>query len=877
MSLEDRVASLARSWVGAIQNHHRLAIGTILAATVALGIFTALTLGVNMDNKKLLSPDLPFQKAARAYGRYFPSLDDGLLIVLDAQTPEQARASAQALADKLREDRDTFRDVYIPGGDPFFQRHGLLYRSPEELDDFVDHVALVQPILADLSRDASIGSLSRIIQLGLKQARTNPTAAATDWPAVLDKIGVATVRVFDEYPISVSWEDLMVEGTALDIGTRQTIVLEPVLEFGKILAAQNAIAEIRSAAQDLGLTPDRGIEVRITGNPALNYEEMIGLAWDIGVSTFFSLAIVVALLYAALRSMRLVSAAAITLVVGLIWTAAFAAATVGQLNVLSIAFAVLFIGLGVDFAIHLGMQYVDTLNSGTPGDAMQNTLQHIVSALVLCAITTAIGFLAFYPTGYRGVAELGLISGGGMFITLFQTFTLFPALVSALLGDHPENLRPALPLRLVPPRAVTTHPGWIVAIAIALAIAALLQLPHMKFDINVVEMRDPKTESVQAFKDLLARSETSPWYIDVLTPDLEAGQALAERARDLDVVSSALTLADYVPADQDEKRQILETVAMLLEVPIGESNNDTSTEQQVSALRDLRNELDADWLDADSPLGRSALSLRKHLDTFLARVGDEAETKAALAELQKILLGNFTAQFDRLREAADPPLVELKDLPRDLSRRMVSDDGHARVQIFPSEELATSDDVARFVDTVRELAPDATGVAVNLLELGRATSQSLRQALTSAFVAIAILLLLLWRRIGDTLLVLAPLLLGAILNGGLMVALDIQLNFANVVVLPLLIGIGVDCGIHLVYAARDGKAANALLESVTARAVFFSTMTTTASFGSLSLSSHRGISTLGMLLVFGILIILVCNLVVLPALITLRQRAGASD
>ncbi len=874
--LENKLAGLLRRYVELVENHYRAVIGLEIVLTLLLGVFALTNLGVNMDNKTMLSPDLPFQRAAQAYRKYFRNLDDALLVVVDGQTPEQARQAATDLADAIAANEETFNDVYIPGGEAFFQRYGLLYRSPDELDEFVDQMALIQPLIAELSNDPSIARLAGLIRFALDQEARNPGTMSERWPTVLDQIGNATVSVFDEYPVSVSWESLIVEGSAVDPQTRQLIVAHPVLDFGKLLAAQSAIESIRDAAQRLSLSQERGVRIRITGNPALNYDEMFGLAWDIGMSSAVSFLLVTGVLYLALMNMRLVSAAASTLLVGLIWTAAFATVAVGHLNVVSIAFAVLFIGLGVDFAIHLGMHYADAFHRGERSRAAMNrSLQQIGTALALCSFTTAIGFFAFAPTGYRGVAELGIIAGGGMFIIVFQTFTFFPAMVVALVENSNPTVRGPLPFRLSPPRIVATHPGTIAIVALALGAAAAIKLPEIEFDMDVVSMRDPRTESVQAFQELLTRSTTSPWYIDALASNLAEATETAGRMRELDVVRSAISLEDYVPKDQEEKREILGTVSMLLEVPRADVEPPTtSTDEQVDALRELHKSLAAEWLQQDqSALGQSARRLDGHLDDFLERIESEGNREAALQDLQKILLGNFSDLLDRLRKAVDPPPLSLEDLPESLVERMLAPDGHARVQIFPSGKLANTQEVTEFVDTVRTIDPQATGVAVNLLELARETLKSLKQALTWAFSAIVLLLLLLWRRIGDTLLVLLPLSLGAVLTGGVMVAIGMPLNFVNVVVIPLLVGIGVDSGIHLVHTARDGTASDSILDSVTARAVFFSAITTITSFGSLALSAHGGVSSMGVLLVFGMVIILVCNLVVLPALITLRNNA----
>lgn len=853
--------------------HARLVVALHVLATAVCAAVAATQLGVNMDNKRLLAPDLPFQRAAASFARHFPSLDDALLVVVEAESADSARKAARRLAERVVRDRDSVRDAWVPAADPFFERHGLLYRSVEELDDFADHIARMQPVIADLSRHPSIASLARLVHLGLEEHRKGGDNGE-QLSAVLDQIRNATVRVFAEFPVSVSWEDLMLRGSALDQGRRQVVVVDPVLDFDRLLAAGSAIAAIRQAAKEEGLTPERGVSVRVTGNPALNYEEMLGLAWDIGFSGAFSYAFVTVIVFFAFRSLRLVVAAALTLLSGLVWTAAFAAASVGSLNALSIAFGVMFIGLGIDYAIHLGMQLSDRLRRQcSAATAWREAVGSIGSSLALCAVTTAIGFLAFVPTDYRGVAELGLICSGGVGVIFLQTFTFFPAMATILIGDRwAGRSHDGFHLHLTPPRMVMRHPGTVAAATLVVALGALSRLPGVRFDSHVVKMRNPNTESVQAFNDLLMQSETSPWSADALAPRLEDAERLAQRLRRLDAVAAALTLRDYVPEEQEEKREILAQVALLLDAPARpRTDGGLSPREQVAALRELHTTLSARWLQrVASPLGRSAQQLRAELERFLDRVEREGDLGSSLSDLERILLGSFRAQLERLKRALQPAPVALDDLPQGLSRRMVSTDGHARVQIFPREQLHDSAALARFVDAVRSVAPEATGVSVNLVEFGRATARSLRRALGYALLAIALLLLVLWRRLRETLLVLAPVLLVAVFTAALMVVLDMPFNFVNVTVLPLLLGIGVDGSIHLVHLAREsGPDEEVLLESTTARAVFYSALTTIVSFGSLIFSHHRGLSSLGVVLVSGMVVTLICNLVILPALVAL--------
>ncbi len=866
------------AWADGVTRHARSIVWGNLALSLILAAYAAMNLGVNADNMRLLDPDLPFQQAAAGFQENFSSLDDSLLIVIDARSGTQAQESADLLAAALAEQTDLFTGVFEPGSGGFFERHGLLYRSPDDLEAFADQMAAYQPILAELSRDPSLMNLTSMLERGFAEG-VGGDESATEFSGIFDRIGDASVEVFAEYPVAVSWQDLMMEGSAIDPGSRRVVIAEPILDFEAVLAASPAMESIRSTAQDLGLVADRGIELRITGNPALSVEEMIGLFWDVGVSGILSFMIVLVAIFFAFGSARLSLAAGATLVVGLVWTAAFAAATVGALNLISIAFAVLFIGLGVDFSIHLGMHFVAGLRAGLrPGEALQGAGREVGSSLILCTFTTAIGFYSFVPTDYLGVAELGLISGTGMFVILIQTVTFFPALSTLLVGSRGKELfAKTSRFQFRVPAAVTNRPEVVVSLALLLGIVGVFLAPGARFDSDVVEMRDPRTESVEAFKDLLEDPRTSPWYIDAVADNLEEAEVLAARFEELPEVSEAITVRAYVPEDQTEKLEILADTSMLFDVPRSDriASQGPTVEEQIAAIRDLQRLLtESTVVQGDSTLALSGAKLNAMLGEFLAKVGNSPDPTEAVNRFEELLLGSFPDQFRRLQLALDPDEVRLETLPANLRERMLATNGKARVQVFPSGNLGEGDAREIFVDAIRQVQPDATGVAVNLIEFGRATARSLVEALSLALILITVLLLLIWRKPLDAALVLLPLILAGVMTGAAMVVLDRAFNFANVIVLPLLLGIGVDSGVHLVHRAREAGRGKPLLESVTAQAVFWSALTTIVSFGSLALSAHRGIASLGLLLVVGLTITVLANLILLPALVVLVQRRG---
>ncbi|MCP5042013.1 MAG: MMPL family transporter [bacterium] len=867
-----------RRWVGEVRRHAVAALLLCALGTLLAGGYAATHLGIDSDTIELFPEHLPARQNHDAFVALFPDLENALLIVVDATSSEASRQTAHELALRLRTDERHFDDVYIPGGGAFFERHALLYQEADELDEFGDRLARAQPVIAELERDPSLANLAFLIRQGLDQIESTGFDAGW-WKPVLDRIGDASVEIYNEHPLEVSWGALMVEGSAIDVATRHVVLAHPILDFSDALPARAALAAVRAAA-DAMRAEHPGVTIRVTGNPALVHEETLSLAWDIGVSGAICLVLVTLILMIALRSGALVGGVVTTLLTGLVWTAGFAAVAVGNLNVISVAAGVLFLGLGVDFGLHLGMRYADLRRGGdSHAAALDEATRSVGGSLVLCTTTTAIGFFAFLPTDYRGVAELGLITGVGLIIILFLTLTLLPALLTTVFRVDADALQDrALRFGQTPSRLIHANARAICGAAAVLAIGALAVVPHLRFDANIVAMRDPSTESVKTFNDLLADAgHHSPWYANSVVANLEQADRLKLRMRELDVVARSITLSDYVPDEQEEKLEILQDLAFLLDTPgsgAGEALPSQTPDEQIAALRQLHGLLEQTNASMDdSALGASMRDLQSKLGALIDKVDRGLAGPLELARFESALLSTLPAQIERIRHALDARSIDLDALPARLTRRLLAPDGRARVQTFPRENLEDHEAFERFVGAVQRVDPNATGIAVNLIEFARTTKLAFAQAIATAILVITALLWLLWRHPRDMGLVLAPLLLAGIVTGAIMVVIDLPLNFFNVVVVPLLLGAGVDSGIHLVEQSRRRKAQEVeLLGTTTARAVLFSALTTITSFGSLAFSSHLGLSGLGTLLTIGMTLVVVSNLVLLPALLQQFRR-----
>jgi hypothetical protein len=873
------------SWLARCADFCRRRAGLVIAAGLALAalslVHTARHLGIRGDTEYLLSQELPFKQSERRYQEAFPALYENLFVVVDGVTPERAGEAASALAERLQDRPQHFRSAFLPGGGDFFEQHAFLYLEPEELEELADRLAQVQPYLAELARDGTLRGLASMLGRGVRAVRDGEVS-----PENLEPIFEGFERSIEAQLAGevhhLSWAEMLEPGPIEGNPRRRFLLVQPVLDVTDLQPAKGAIEEIRRLVANLDLTPERGVNVRITGDAALSYEEIGLVKSQAAGSALGSLVLVSLVLAAGLRSLRMILAALVTLLVGLALNLGFTTVAIGHLNMISAAFAVLFIGLGIELEIHFAMRYQDALSRGREhATALYEAAGDVGSSLFLTAVATAIGFFSFIPTDFVGVGELGLISGAGILIGFACTMTLLPALLSlrppGAPGQAPRSFAwttqrlAELPVR---------YPSGVRWMALALALGTVFVLPRVRFDNNPLNVRDPSAESVQTFMDLLAGGTSSPWTVNVVAADLASAEVLAERLRRLDVVGRVVTLSDFVPSDQEEKLGIIEDVAMFLAPLPGPDGRvpPPTTAEQIEALATLEVEIGRMLADGSATeLAEPATRLRDGLRRYRESLAAPPDPGESLAGLQQGLLGALPEQLRILSRALEAGEVTLENLPSALVERMLAADGRVRLEIFPEEDVADHAALAAFVDGVREIAPELAGPASEILESGRAVERALTQALLTALGAVTLTLLLVWRRLADTALVLAPLLLASAFTVEAAVFFEIPFNFADVIVLPLLIGIGVDSAIHMVHRARvmGGTGAN-LLNTSTARAIAYGSATNVASFGTMGLASHLGLATMGQLLTVGVILTLVCNLVVLPALLDLRHRAAAA-
>ena len=494
---------------------------------------------------------------------------------------------------------------------------------------------------------------------------------------------------------------------------------------------------------------------------------------------------------------------------------------------------------------------------------------------MLSALCAAIGFFAFVPTDYRGLAELGIIAGSGMFIALVANLTVTPALLWLLTRRSGGRTADVTQLRVNPfAWTVRNHSRTVLIGAAALGVIGCAALPFVRFDVNPLNLKDPTTESVSTFLDLTEDVKTTPYRINILAEDQAAADALADRLERLELVDNVITLSSFVPRNQDEKLDVIDTMALFV-LPVLEPLNQPEPPGPAArqmALDAFLNALRA-YLDQAPGIDAALTAAVERLATALSRIDERAQgDPQVLAELDERLTTFLPDWIADLRAGLNAGMITLADLPESLSERWVAEGGQTRIEVLPAIDIGNERAMRAFAEAVQEVAPRATGTPVVLTEAGGVVVSAFIKATVITIVLITALLIVIYRRLDDVVLTLAPLVLTAVLTLAVAVALGLPINFANIIVLPLLFGLGVSSSIHLVIRRRRGAGLEDVMTTSTPRAVTFSALTTIASFGSLAVSPHRGMASMGQLLTIAILLMLVSTLVVLPSLMNVLSR-----
>ena len=834
----------------------------LCVALTAAAVFYAVThFAMTTNTQVLISPDVEWRQNETALNRAFPQLTDTTLVVVDGATPELAEAATARLFERMAGDTMHFRRVVRPDGGAYLSRQGILFGSLEEVRGTTQSLIKAQPLLGPLAADPSLRGVARSLSTMLMGVERG-AASLSDLDAPMRSLDDALTKVEQGRPAFFSWQALFAsQGSGQSPPTRRLILAQPVLDFGALKPGEKAVDAIVDTAAALNLDKAHGVDIRVTGEVPLADEEFATLEENIGaVGIVMALAMIVTLWFAT-RSVGIVAAIVVTIVAGLVITTALGLAAVGTLNLISVAFIPLFVGLGVDFGIQIAVRFnAERLEGQAIPEALERAAVALGAPLALAAGAIFLGFGAFLPTDYVGISELGIIAGLGMVIALILSVTLLPALIVLIKPGKPVaevGFAAAAPVD----RWLHANRGrvlWAFALSMLVSIALL---PFVQFDFNPLHLRDPDAPAYRALTDLTRDPQRTPNTIQLLAADADAADRAVMTLSDLPEVAQVVSIDSFVPDDQPAKLALVQDAGVLLDATLNpfDTAPPPSDAETLAALTMVKTQLEQ---VAEGHSGPAADHARALATTIGGLVDGDAGLRARAGE---VLVTPLNVMLDQARAALQAEAVTRDTLPDEIRRDWLTEDGRARVQVFPSGDSNDNRVLARFTKAVRAIEPAATGLPVATQEAAKTVAGAFVQAGVLALILVSLLLFAVLRDLREVAFTLAPVVLSGFLTLGTCVLIGQPINFANIIAFPLLFGVGVAFHIYFVMAWRGG--ATDLLQSSLARAVLFSALATGSAFGALWLSAHPGTASMGKILMISLAWTLVCALIFEPALL----------
>ncbi|MFO0868233.1 MAG: MMPL family transporter [Pirellulales bacterium] len=844
---------------------HGVLAGSLLLALVAVAGSYG-WLGFRTSRLDLLDPNSDYNRRWLDYLDEFGS-DDDVLVLVRGSDPAQLTPVLDALTQQLERQPDLFRSVLSRSDLSRLRAKGLHFVPEAELNQLAAYVEQLEPIargepgsfrvgaglaqsLAAHDGDAARARAVAVAWLQSLRAALDGQPASAPLGQELEQLG-EKLAAFQPRPL--------IDGD----GTLGLCALRFAPQSQELVPHAAPIARLRQILAELS-TQFPEVELGATGMPLLEYDEMSTSQQDMTIASVVSLLGVVVLLVLGYGNLRYALLAVVVLLFGMAWSFGFVTLVIGHLNLLSVSFAVILIGLGIDFGIHYLARFSQLRSEGRDSAAaLLETARGIGPGVVTGAVTTACAFFAAGLTDFTGVAELGIIAGGGILVCLLAALVVLPPLVSLLDGWRPVRMD-GIALGLEPLLSRCRRRPWLLLVGTAVAVlAAAPGLPRLRYDHNLLNLQPRHIDSVRWEHVLLDESDRSVWFAIAMADDRAEALQLKARFAALPSVERTEEIASLLPETTPAARQQIETlrrrVARLPAQPVLWPAL-TSVELQEDLAR--AGPALAAGLGTDRELGSLWGEIQQRLATVPA-----VECSRRLSHWRQ---QTATAVWQRLRalsEFTQPEPPELADLDPALTSRFVSRQGKHLLRVYARGSIWDRAELGQFVQDVERVDPRITGHPIQTYYASRQMQLSYVHAAVYAFLAVMIVLMIDFQSLTLSLVAALPLVLGCWLMLGTLGWLDIPLNAANMIVLPLVLGIGVDNGVHVVHDWRSQPRGTFRLRPSVGVAMILCSSTTMVGFCSMIFARHQGLRTLGQVLTLGIACCLATSLGFLPTLL----------
>lgn len=866
-----------------------------LALAVLSIFYTVRNLGFLTNQKELISPSHRLMKLSEQMDQ-FEDLG-GFVVAIENQNLSRSLKFLHALAPRLEADREHYDQIFFRVEPKLFKRWALLYLEKKDLltlrDSLHEYRGFIQnivqsPTLTDLFRQINQEMTSRMVGELFTGFLEEKSTEDGKEPVNLDFLirvlremkewldgGASLVSPWESFLTKQSWAVTHEEGYFWTENKRYLLLFVTPRKMGSnftkgqesLIALRNTIAEVQSDFP--------GIQVGVTGPGALDEDEMGVALKDMGLATMFSLAGLTILLVLFWRGIRRPILAVTQLLVALSLTFGLTTLLIGHLNILSVSFAPMLLGLGIDYGVHWVSRYREEheTRGASKKEALQATMTKLGPGVLLAGLSAALSFFPLVLTGFRGLMELGIICSIGLITATMMTLCLLPALI-LMFDKTKDTARNPLPSGPVRPLLKFSKGQALLVLVIACvgSVFSLWGASQIRFDLNMLRLQSRKSESVKWEKKLIEDSKHPSMQGALIAHSLEEVEKKTKALEALPSVSRVESVVSLLPPDQKEKIDLLREMKPLLagihpfQIP--------SRTVNLSELNEILGRIHFKMLDSGWEVRPSFKAQMEEAGALISelrqrfRSMERSRLLHGLQSFETALIGDLNDKLDDLQASINAPPMRVDDLPKTLLQLFVGKNGLYLIRVFPAQNIWEPEILGKFVDDLRAADPEAIGDPVTLYVFTKAFRDA---CILAALYAAAFIFLMLWltfRSLLSTLLAMMPLVVGTTWTFGVMHGFGVDLNLANSIFLPLVVGAGVEYGIIIVQRWRQ-REAGVVLPSSTGQGVILAGLTTTVGFGSLTLSSHQGLYSLGLLTMIGSLVILAAAVILLPALLQL--------
>jgi len=846
----------------------------------------------------LVAKDLPYVERHEAFRQEFDDFD-GMIVVVEGDDPDQKKNFAEALAEKFKSHSDVFSDVFYKIDTSYFKDKGLLFLDPEELADLFQKIDDREQFLEDINASPNLDQLLKSINAEISSGMVNTLMSdflgsedeeekddTADLGLLISLLKQMTAHLEEgDAAYQSPWasfftgnEETLKEQGYLISGKKNLmfILVTPNEDEASFTGYKDSIAIARQLVDET-LKQFPKVSVGITGEDVIASDEMTLTQVDVKKATLIALAGVSLLFILAFRGIVKPLMAVFCLIVALCWSMGFTTLTVGHLNILSVVFTTILIGLGIDFGIHILERFKEERMAGADiSTSLQKTVEGTGRGNFAGAITTALAFGAMTLTDFIGVAELGWIAAWGILFCMLAMLLLLPALLAVeekfRKTDYNGTVQRVQSKKWI--EGVFRHYYVIIVVCLLLVGLSTLSLKTLAFDYNLLNLQAKNTEAVAYEIKIMQNANRSTWSAAMLADTMEEAQQKLKAVKALSTVGEVESILSLMPAQQEKNLKFLkENSSVLSALKVEEEDPPFSIKSITRSLKKIRFKLRSKEEEDTGPVQEAGAELQRVTDRL--KNTDPSVAKKRLSGFSKQLFTDYRGKLADLRNNANPSPVKIDELPAEMRKRFISNKGRFLISIFPSVDFWDIDEREKFLTQLRDVDPDVVGNAVHMFESSRLMKEGYVNGGMYAMVAIVIFVFMTFKNFKTTLFIFLPVIVGSLWTIGIMDLVGVRFNLANLVILPLILGIGVVNGIHIIHRYREepDKSVPVLAKS-TGQAVILSSLTTMIGFGSMMVADHQGIFSLGLVLTIGVGSCLVASVTIVPAILKLSTEKG---